>query len=71
MDLVRKTDFFEGWSWFKFTNLRLVPGIALKFYNSVAKGLILKSGEFVELISMIGEVTGEKGREGGFLQPLF
>ena len=23
MDLTRKTDFFEGWSWFKFSNLGL------------------------------------------------
>ena len=36
-----KTD-FEGWSWFKFNNWRLVLGMAMIFYRSVAKGLKLK-----------------------------
>ena len=33
---------FEGWPSLKFNNLRLVRGMALKFYCSVAKGLTLK-----------------------------
>ena len=33
---------FEGWSSFKFNNLGLAQGVALKFYTSVAKGLKLK-----------------------------
>ena len=37
-DLTSKTTFFEGRSWFKFNNLGLGLGIALKFYTSVAKG---------------------------------
>ena len=35
--LSRKTDFFEVWSSFKFSCLGLLPGMALKFYESVAK----------------------------------
>ena len=42
MGLTRKTDFFEGWSWFKFNNLRLVLGITLKFYSCVEKRVKLK-----------------------------
>ena len=34
----QKNRFFEGWSWFKFNNLGLALGTALKFYISVAKG---------------------------------
>ena len=41
-DLTRKTTFFEGWSWFKFNNLKLALGTNLKFYTSVAKRLKLK-----------------------------
>ena len=33
---------FEGWPSLKFNNLRLVRGMALKFYCSVSKGLTLK-----------------------------
>ena len=29
--------FFEGWSWFKFNNMRLVLAMALKFYSCVEK----------------------------------
>ena len=29
----------KGWSWLKFNNLGMALGIALKFYNSVVKGL--------------------------------
>ena len=30
-DLTRKTNFFEGYPWFKFNNLGLALGMALKF----------------------------------------
>ena len=38
-DLTRSTAFFERWSWFKFNNLGLALGMALKLYISMAKGL--------------------------------
>ena len=38
----QKNIFFGRYSWFKFNNLGLVLGMALKFYTSVAKGLKLK-----------------------------
>ena len=38
-DLTRKIDFFEGCFWFKFNDLGLALGMALKFYSSLAKGL--------------------------------
>ena len=41
-DLTRKTDYFEGWSWFKFNNLRVVLVMTLKFYSCVEKRLKLK-----------------------------
>ena len=37
MDLDGKTDFFEGWSWFKFNNLVQAPGTNLKFYKKSQK----------------------------------
>ena len=37
-DLTRKIISLEGCSWFKFDNLGLAPGMAFKFYISVAKG---------------------------------
>ena len=59
-DLTRKTTFFDGWSWFRFDNLRLPLGINLKFYISVAKGLKQKVRKFWRLIPMFEEVAGEK-----------
>ena len=39
----QKTRFFyEGWSWFKFNNLRMALDMALKFYSCVEKRLKLK-----------------------------
>ena len=67
--LSRKTTFFEGWSWFKFNNLGLALGMALKFYISVEKGLKLKVRKFCWLIPTVVEVTGEK-LAGGFFAPL-
>ena len=37
----QKNHFFEGFSWFKFSNLGLALAMALKFCSSVAKGLRL------------------------------
>ena len=59
-DLTRKTAFFEGWSWFKFSNLGVALGTSLKFYTSVAKGLNLKVKKFCGVIPMFVEVTEEK-----------
>ena len=58
-DLTRKTVFFEGWSWFKFNNLRLAVGTNSKSYTSKAKSLKLKVRKFWGLIPTFVEVTGE------------
>ena len=50
---------FEGWSWFKFNNVRLALGMNLKFHTSVAKGLKLKVRKFWELIPTFAEVKEE------------
>ena len=42
----KKNNFFEGYSWFKFNNLRLTLGMALRFSISVEKGLKLKVRKF-------------------------
>ena len=47
----------EGWSWFKFNNIRLALGMALKFYTTVAKWLKIKT--FWGLILTFAEITGE------------
>ena len=73
--MTRKTAFFEGWSWFKFNNLGLVPGTNLKFYISVAKRLKLKVRKFSMIIHTFAEVTekilvGDRGGGGGgFMRP--
>ena len=41
-ELDQKTRYFEGWSWFKFNNLRLVLCKALKVYSSMGRRLKLK-----------------------------
>ena len=68
-NLTRKTAFFEGWSWFKFNNLRLALGTNLKFYTSVKKGLKLKVRKFWGLIHTFAKVTGEKLVGGPFCPP--
>ena len=50
--MIRKINFFEGCSWFKFNNL----GLALKFYSSVAKWLKLKVRKIWGLIFTLVEV---------------
>ena len=67
-NLIRKTAFFEGWSWFKFNNLELTLGTDSKFYTSVAKGLKLKARKFWRLIPSFVEIKGGK-LVGGFLPP--
>ena len=65
--MTRKTDFFEGWSWFKFNNLGLGVRTNLKFYTSVTKGLKLKARKFWGVFPTFVEVTGEKLVGGAFL----
>ena len=67
--MTRETAFFEGWSRFKFNNLRLALGTNLKFNTSVAKGLKLKVRKFWELIPTFVEITGEKLVGGPFCTP--
>ena len=59
--------FFEGWSWFKFNNLRLTLDMTLKFYTSVAKGLKLKVRQFLGISPTFVKVAGEKLVGGGAL----
>ena len=59
-NLTKKNAFFEGWSWFRFSNLRLALGTNLKFYTVVAKGLKLKVRKFWELIPTFEEVKGKE-----------
>ena len=56
----QKNHFFEWCSWFKFNNLELALGMALKFDTSVARGLKLKVRKFWGLIPTFVEVIGEK-----------
>ena len=56
-------------SWFSFNNLGLAPGMALKFYTSVAKGLKLKVRKFLGVIPKFVEVTGEKLVRRAFMSP--
>ena len=62
----QKNHFLEGWSCFKFNNLGLARGMALKLYTSLVKGLKLKVRNFWGLIPAFVEVTGEN-RYGAFL----
>ena len=54
---------------FKFNNMGLVLGIALKFYKSLAKGLKLKARKILGLIPRFVEVTREKLVREAFLVP--
>ena len=65
----QKKKFFEGWSWFKFKNLGLALGMALKLYTNVTKWLKLKVKKFCGLIPTFVEVTGEKLVGSGALCP--
>ena len=56
----RETIFFESYCWFKFNNLGLPLGMALKLYTSVAKGLKLKVRKFGKLNPTFVKVIWEK-----------
>ena len=58
-DLTRKNNLSEGWPWFKFNNVGLTPGMALKFYTNMVKELKLKVRKFWELIPMFVDVVRE------------
>ena len=53
--MTRKTTFYEGWSWFKFNNLGLALGMALRFYTS---GKWVKTKSYSQFLRFV-EVTGE------------
>ena len=56
----QKNRFFQGWSWFNVNNLGLALGTNLRFYTSVAIGLILKVKTFLGLIPTFVKVRSEK-----------
>ena len=56
----QKKQFFEGFFWFKFNNLGLVLGMALKFNTNLAERLKLKVRRFWEVIPLFEEVIREK-----------
>ena len=68
-DLTRRNTVFKGWSWFKFNNLGLARGMALKVYTSVVKGFKLKVRKFWGLLPTFVEVTREKLVVGFFAPP--
>ena len=59
-DLTRKTNFYEGYSWVKSSNLKVAFGMALTFYTSLAEVLKLKVRMFVGLVRTFAGVTREK-----------
>ena len=64
-DLGRKTDCFEGWSWFKFDNLWLVLSMTLKFYSSVAKKKKVKNKD--HKVSKTNSYRGIQSKECYFM----
>ena len=56
----QKKQFFEGCFWFKFNNLGLALGMALKFNTNVAERLKLKVRNFWELITIFVEIIRGK-----------
>ena len=63
--LILQRFIFEGCSWFKFNNLGLALGMALKFYTNVTKDLTV--WKFRGLIPTFVEVAWEKLVGGVFL----
>ena len=63
-DLGRKTDCFEGWSWFKFDNLWLVLSMTLKCYSSVAK---IKAKNKGQKVSKTNSYRGIQSKECYFM----
>ena len=66
--LDQKSNVFEVWSCFKFTNFRLALGMPLKRYTSFVKVLKLQSRKVSRIILTFVEVTGENWW-GGILCP--
>ena len=58
--MTRENSAFERRAWFKFNNLGLAQGMALKFYTSMTKGLKLKVRKFWGLIPTFVEVILKK-----------
>ena len=56
----QKKLFFERCFWFKFNNLVLALGMALKFNTNMAERLKLKVRKFWEVIPIFVEVIREK-----------
>ena len=56
----QKKQFFEECFWFKFNNVGLVLGMALKFNTNLAERLKLKVRRFWEVIPLFEEVIREK-----------
>ena len=56
----QKKQLFEGCFWFKFNNLGLALGMALKFNTNVAEKLKLKVRKFWEVTPIFVEVIREK-----------
>ena len=69
-DLIRKITFLERRSRFKFNNLGLALGMALKLYGSVAKRLKLKLRKFLGPILTFVEVTGDQLVGDPFCPPI-
>ena len=57
--MIKKNNFFEECSWFKFNILGMAGGMVLKFYTSITKGLKLKARKLWRLIPMFVEVSRE------------
>ena len=58
-------------SWFKFNNLELALGMALKVYTSVGKRLKLKVRKFLGINSYVcRSYKGKTGRGRGGLSPM-
>ena len=64
-----KNNILEGCSSFKFNDLELALGMALRFDTSLAKALILKVRNFGGLIPTFVEATREKLIVGVLLAP--
>ena len=62
-----RSDFLKGGFWYKFNNLGLALGMALKFNTNVAERLKLKVKKFWEVIPIFVEVIREKLIGGLFL----
>ena len=59
-DLIRKTTFFERWSWLKFNNLELAVGTALKFHTSCGKRVKTQSPRVLGANPTFLDITEEK-----------